>query len=271
MIYAKKGNVVRSIYLLVSLIYWVVTFGGRFFGAKKIILCYHGITDLEAKNFREQMDVVKHRVISNNNNFKENVLFSKPSVVVTFDDAFENLISNVLPVINNLNIPIAIYVVTNSMGSTPIWLNNTKHKDENERLMSQQQVINMSSNQLIEIGSHTHNHYRLTNLSMPDVKKEIIESISTLENIIGKKVLSLAFPHGAHTKEIDKTALSFGLKQLLTLDEKMCVLGADDGIFGRFSMEPSVWNVEFLLTVDGAYSWLYYFRNFIRYIKKIGY
>ena len=99
------------------------------------------------------------------------------------------------------------------------------------------------------------------------MKKEIINSKSILENLIDTEIESLAFPHGSYSENICDIALHAGFKQVLTLDEKLCL---NDAVCGRFSMEPSVWSVEFRLTVDGAYSWLYYFRKIIRRFRNLG-
>ena len=267
MIYSKKGDFVRIIYLITSLILWCLTLGGRLFGKRKVILCYHGITEAYTSSFQKQLKTVKNRIISRSDTVKNKPVFSSPNIVLTFDDAFENLLLNVIPTVNELGIPVSIYAVTSCMGLSPSWLQGTKHKDEHESLMSKEQIKELSLNSLVEIGSHTHSHSRLTSLSESDIEKEIVNSKSILENLIDTKVESLAFPHGSYTKKICDIAQQAGFKQVLTLDEKLCL---DGGVCGRFSMEPSVWPIEFRLTVDGAYSWLYYFRKIIRRIRKFG-
>ena len=269
MIYSKKGGLVRILYMSASLLCWLLTLGGRLYGARKIILCYHGITSADASRFKKQMEMVKKRIKPRKNNDKLKNSFSAPYIVITFDDAFENLLPNVIPIINELEIPISIYAVTRCMGAPPSWLQGTGHKDETELLMSKTQIKELSLNPLVEIGSHTHSHFRLTSLSKNDIEIEVCESKNILEDIIGTEVDSLAFPHGEYTKEICEIAQQAGFKQVLTLNENLCLYNVNKKECGRFSMEPSVWPIEFRLTVDGAYAWLYYFRKSIRAIKKV--
>ncbi|MBS7609839.1 polysaccharide deacetylase family protein [Candidatus Bathyarchaeota archaeon] len=54
--------------------------------------------------------------------------------------------------------------------------------------------------ELHEIGSHTVNHVRLLSASLKRARTEILESKRTLENIIGRRVTSFAYPFGAYDR-----------------------------------------------------------------------
>jgi len=269
MSYARNGILVRLTYLLVSFVIWFLSIGGYLFRSRKVVLCYHGIDDFSADAFRKQMRTISYRSLSlgaeSTDNFKR---FIRPAVVVTFDDAFENLLCNALPVINELNIPVSIYVVTGCLGSAPKWLLNSKHNDEYEQLMSEEQIKSLADNPLITLGVHTHTHPKLTSLESESVRDELSESKRYLEKLIGRTVVSLAFPHGDFNENVLHIAESSGLTQFLTLEEQMISAKQTEGKIGRFSMDPSVWPIEFRLTVDGAYSWLFYFRKIIRLVRR---
>ncbi len=269
MVYGKKGVVVRVLYLVASIFLWLVTFGGRLFQSSTVILCYHGITSFQVNEFRLQMQLVADRVSAIDTRRVRQGRRWGPSVIITFDDAFENLLNNALPTINELKIPISIYVVTGCMGGKPPWLANSNHKDEYNKLMSDEQVKLLGTNPLVTFGVHSHTHPSLTSIDADFVKMELRQSKEKLEDLISRKVDSLAFPHGAFNASILSVAKSCGLTQLLTLEEKMINAHQFQGKMGRFSMEPDVWPIEFRLTVDGAYSWLFYFRRMIRLLKNL--
>lgn len=269
MVYARKGTAVRLFYLAVSMLIWLFSFGGRLFGSNRVILCYHGITDSNARDFRRQMLSVANRVVALDAPWPDNQVRSlPPAVVVTFDDAFENLLTNAMPIINDQHIPVSIYVVTGYMGDRPGWLKESRHDDEHRRLMSREQIVALADNALVSFGIHTHTHPNLTNLDRNSVKHELCKSRYLLESLVGQAVYSLAFPHGAFDAEVTEVAASCGLTKLLTLEEQMLHAKQHHGEMGRFSMEPGIWPIEFRLTVDGAYSWLYYFRRTIRYLRN---
>lgn len=269
MVYGKKGKVVRLLYLLVSMCIWLFSLGGRAFRSKVVVLCYHGVTDYDRSRFSRQIASISQKVLTLSCiSSGEPRLSKSPKVVLTFDDAFENLVRNVIPVINEYQVPISIYVVTGCMGSKPVWLKDSKHRDEFETLMSASKIKELSKNSLISFGIHTHTHPKLTDISTAAIHKEIKISKCILEDLLNQEVSALAFPHGEFNSTVLKIALSHGLTQLLTLDAKIYPMGLRQDEVARFSMSPNVWPLEFRLTVDGCYSWLFFFRGLVRWLKK---
>jgi len=270
MIYAKKGAFVRLTYLSIALVLWLLTFGGRLFGSRRVILCYHGIPESKAGTFRDQMMAIAGRVVALDAVMsKSQVCPSRPSVVLTFDDAFENLLTNVIPVINELHFPVSIFVVTGCRGIRPSWPGDVGYQhDEHELLMDSEQIKQLSRNSLVTIGTHTQSHPRLAEIDRSRVEAELRDSKKALELLINGEVVNLAFPHGSYNKEVSDIARACGLTRLLTLEERMVDAGQTSGEMGRFKMEPNVWPIEFRLTADGAYTWLYDFRRLIRWIRR---
>jgi peptidoglycan/xylan/chitin deacetylase (PgdA/CDA1 family) len=62
--------------------------------------------------------------------------------------------------------------------------------------LSQEQLLELSKNPLIQIGAHSMNHNPMSSLSKEMQLKEINNSLRALENIIHKKINSFAFPSG---------------------------------------------------------------------------
>lgn len=214
-IYNKHGLFIRLIYLSISILVWITTLGGYLFLNRRVVLCYHGISDIQAKRFKKQMEIAASRVVplfrKNHRRLKP---WSRPDIVITFDDAFDNLLRNVLPIVKALEIPVSI-----SRSVSFLWL--------------------------------------------------CVCTPISINELIGKRVLSAAFPHGAHNDLICSVAVSNGLEIVLTLEEKLDSYATMNSKVGRFSMDADVWDVEFYLTSSGAYAWIYYFRRFLRKFKNI--
>jgi peptidoglycan/xylan/chitin deacetylase (PgdA/CDA1 family) len=66
------------------------------------------------------------------------------------------------------------------------------------RMMSETEVARLAGGGLIEIGAHTVNHPKLCLLDMAEQQREISESKSRLESIVGAAVTSFAYPYGTH-------------------------------------------------------------------------
>jgi peptidoglycan/xylan/chitin deacetylase (PgdA/CDA1 family) len=215
------------------------------------------------------MQYVSHRVVSleeiNSPLFE---ISSKPSVVITFDDAYENLLDNALTVLEEFQVKCSLYVVTGYVGERPGWLKGSGHIDEHYALMGREQICNIAKNPLVSIGSHTHTHPKLPLLSLSEIRAELVTSKNTLEKLLGCEIHDLAFPHGAYNRTVCNEGKSSGYTRMLTLDEQMVRVGGDRGLIGRFSMDSGVSRLEFKLTVDGAYFWLFYFRRTVRFVKR---
>lgn len=63
--------------------------------------------------------------------------------------------------------------------------------------MNWEQVTELSKDPLVIIAGHTKNHYALNQLSVKEVKSEILEANELIENKIGKKIEHFAYPFGS--------------------------------------------------------------------------
>jgi peptidoglycan/xylan/chitin deacetylase (PgdA/CDA1 family) len=267
MSYGKRGIAVRIIYLFVATLFFIIKKIRSNPQSGTIVLCYHGVTDIQRQRFICQMHMVRRQVIATKdlNNTQEHGRQAQ-TVCITFDDAFANLISNVLPTINNLQIPITIFIATKSIGVFPIWLNGTTHSDSCEIVMTVPQMLALKENPLIVFGSHTVNHPRLSQLQKEEVREELRSSRNTLKEILNVQIEDLALPHGDFNKEVLQIASEEGYENIFTLEPVPYTpdLYSTSHKIGRFSMSPMAWPIEFYLTINGAYSWLAPWRSFIK-------
>lgn len=74
-------------------------------------------------------------------------------------------------------------------------------------IFDSRKLFELSKNELIEIGSHTVNHNKLTSLSIDEVYLELKNSKQIIEEIINKKVNYLAYPYGGKD-EVDSKIVS---------------------------------------------------------------
>ena len=262
--YAKKGSVVRLAYLIVALISFFLR---RMFGRADgvVVLCFHSVSAKQRPAFKRQMQYIKERAASLDQ--IQGASDSDALIVVTFDDAFESLLDNVVPVVRDLQVPIAIFAVSGNLGKTPAWLSDSGHPDANLPTMSAEQLRQLAKEPGFIIGSHSASHRRLGDLPIAEIDFELATSKASLENMLGVPCYHLALPHGSYRPEVIDLAIRHGYRRVLTLDEIALPSRWPERTTGRFVVSPDMWMIEFVLTVHGAYAWLYAWRSGIRRLR----
>jgi peptidoglycan/xylan/chitin deacetylase (PgdA/CDA1 family) len=141
------------------------------------------------------------------------------SVLVTFDDGYENFYTEAFPVLEEFKIKAGVFLVADTMGASNHW-----HDPATETplpMLSAGQIREMRASGLVEFGSHTLTHRNLDKISLPEARKEIGESKKRLEDFLGAEVSCFAYPYGAGAYRQDLRdavreagyALDFGVKQ----------------------------------------------------------
>ncbi|MBF8248575.1 MAG: hypothetical protein HW374_1375 [Bacteroidetes bacterium] len=125
-------------------------------------------------------------------------------VFLTFDDGYEDNYTVAFPILHDMEFPVVIFLVTHPGRRTNFW-----DADEPQvPLMSPVQIREMTKYGT-EFGSHTVSHRRLPEISPAACAKELKDSKSFLEDILGSEVFSFAYPYGAvnpQTKEMVEEA-----------------------------------------------------------------
>lgn len=116
----------------------------------------------------------------------------KRLVMFTFDDAYADIATNALPVLERFGFSGAIYAITGKLGESLAW--------DGMQVMTQEQLLYWSARGF-EIGAHTRTHPDLTSLSDPAVTEEIRGSKSDLVQV-GIEPCSFAYPYGNYDRRI---------------------------------------------------------------------
>ena len=69
------------------------------------------------------------------------------------------------------------------------------------RPLSVEETLALADGELVEIGAHTVTHPALGPLPPSSQREEIVQSKARLEDLLGRPVMSFAYPHGDYTAE----------------------------------------------------------------------
>jgi len=175
------------------------------------ILMYHLVAELDRrslyplqymppKQFGLQMRVLRamgFRSVAMGDLFNKKT--SGRTIVLTFDDAYENFYENALPYLKSTGHTATVFAVANQIGGTNAW--DISSGECPHPLMSAMQLRECVDGG-IEIGSHTLDHVKLAQVPTESAWKQISDSKSVIESVIGTEVRSFSYPHGSHTREV---------------------------------------------------------------------
>ena len=129
----------------------------------------------------------------------------------TFDDGYLDTFTIAYPTLVKLNVPFCVYMTRDFYHGTsrPLW-------DDTAKMMSAKQLKEMSENPLCTIGVHTCTHPHLSQLGFEAQRKEIAECKRDLENLLGKEIRHMAYPHGDYNDETVKIVSELGFETAMT-------------------------------------------------------
>jgi peptidoglycan/xylan/chitin deacetylase (PgdA/CDA1 family) len=233
----------------------VCRFAGKDMPPVLVILTYHPVKASHAAGFEKQMDTLLKlgRPISLADGIAP--LRSGYTFAVTFDDAYQSVLQNALPILVEKNIPATIFVPTGYFGRKPLWIKNQNHGYAGETVATEAQLQALPAD-LFTIGSHTVSHVNLTNVDDGIARKEIFESKAALEKILNKKVTLFAAPYATLNSSFTGLFRQAGYERVFLNIPTFPATKTDVYILGRTSVEPTDWPIEFRLKLSGAYQWL---------------
>ncbi len=107
------------------------------------------------------------------------------------------------------------------------------------KLMDVDQLRVCGKNKLIEIGSHSRNHFNIGRISADLAKFELENSKTELESLLQKDVLSIAYPDGDYSDDVKQLADDAGYRRQLAVNFQLASDPSDSRIRRRFSYSNS--------------------------------
>lgn len=223
-----------------------------------VVLYYHAVPRALRAAFAQQMAWIADQAAPWS--LSEPLLRVPFWVGISFDDAYVSVLEYALPELEERGLPCTVFVPTGSLGQRPTWIRSPGHPLGREQVMSAEQVQMIAQIPGVQLGSHTVSHPDLTRVPKTVAERELRDSKERLEDLIGKVVELLSFPHGKWTPELVELSLDIGYRRLFGI-QPTCLRGHRlPRVIGRVSVEPSDWPMEFFLKLHGCYRWQAYVR-----------
>jgi peptidoglycan/xylan/chitin deacetylase (PgdA/CDA1 family) len=233
----------------------------------RVILLYHSIGidgphSVPLPLFEQQMKIVAKQ-------FQIVCLRDLPSTItsvhadtniacVTFDDGYRDNYNYAVPVLERLGIKATFFVTTGFLGKCfPTFAGNFP-------IMSVPELRELVRTEH-EVGAHTVSHQKLTKLAPETARKEVVDSKQRLEDLLGSRVVSFAYPKGDHNQTIKELVSAVGLKLAVTIQEGLVHMMPDWLALPRISIHPSLGLVPFRAKLSPS---IEKYQQFTKWISK---
>jgi len=139
----------------------------------------------------------------------------KRAVLLTFDDAYADLLDVVCPILEERHIPAVAFAVADRVGETNLWDN--EHGAEILDLLDAEGLREIASRG-IEIGSHTATHRHLPEVPAEELDTELVGSADRLESLGLPRPRAFSYPYGLWDRQLAKAVHEAGYELAFAVD-----------------------------------------------------
>lgn len=167
---------------------------------QRFILTYHSldtsgsVISVAPDRFRSQMEWLARSGIPVVP--LERIRETPAGMALTFDDGFRNFYQNAFPVLAAHRFPATVFVVSGYCGGRNDWPTQPRNTGVPVLELMRWSEVEEVARAGISIGCHTATHPRLTALAESEIESELADSRTAIEDRIGRRVESFAYPYG---------------------------------------------------------------------------
>jgi peptidoglycan/xylan/chitin deacetylase (PgdA/CDA1 family) len=227
---------------------------GRSMPGAMLVLYYHAVPSSKRAGFVRHMAILARDAHVVPADWCDGTDPARPTVAITFDDAFTSVVDNALPELARRGFPCTIFVPSGVLGRNPDWA--MEGNAERTEVVVDAARLTELRGPLVAIGAHSVSHPRLTRIAPERARAEIGGSRAALARLIGAPVTLFAFPYGDYDASVVEICRQEGFKHVFTIEPEPVDPGAGSLIRGRVYVDPDDGNLEFVLKMSGAYAWM---------------
>ena len=159
-------------------------------------------TNIKIIDFKKHLEIIEENKIKfiNPKNFEDELKNNKlqKKILLTIDDGFLSFYENAWPILKNKKIPFILFISTREVG--------------NFNYMSWEQIKEISKENFVEIGNHSHTHEYLADENNEIILEDIEKSMSILKRNLGKNSNFFSYPFGEYSNNFKNIIKQFGFK-----------------------------------------------------------
>lgn len=142
---------------------------------------------------------------------EQNTSLPEGSFLLTFDDGFMGVYEHAAPILQELNWPATVFLVSRLIGKRDEWCQAKNPGATTHPLLAHEHISAMRDTGFT-FQSHTCQHPDLTTLTDGELTEELAGSRRDLEDLLGEQVHYLAYPYGRFNEHVLDTTRAAGYK-----------------------------------------------------------
>ena len=159
-------------------------------------------TNIKINDFKEHLKIIEENNIKfiNPKDFEYELKNTKlqRKILLTIDDGFLSFYKNAWPILREKKIPFILFVSTREVGAF--------------NYMTWDQIREISKENFVEIGNHSHTHEYLADENNNIIKKDIQKSIEIFNKELGNNSIFFSYPFGEYSTDLKKIVIDLGFK-----------------------------------------------------------
>ena len=195
---------------------------------------------------------------------------AEPGFAITFDDGYESVYTDALPVLEELKISATVFLTVGFLdrkvappwhSTHPALVEEYRREGSYFQPMTWDQATELAAHPLIRIGSHSVNHYCLALVSKNQLLEEVRSSRLILEERLGRPVEVFAYPygverHGGYSPSTEDAVRESGYVASFTSEIRRALSGAGPYLIPRISLTNEDSGKDAWAKAAGGYDWV---------------
>ncbi len=194
----------------------------------------HLSTNINLEDFRRQMEYLKNagfEVVTLGDAL--NKTGDQKRAVITVDDAYTSFLEGAVPVLNDFDFPVTLFVNTETVGG--------------EDYLSWDQLDSLRK-QGVEIGNHSHSHAYFLNMPEANYVEKFRADVSRAQDLfeenLGFRPDLFAYPYGEFDTRLQEEVRSMGFRAAAAQNSGVVLTGQDTWALPRFPVSDAYSDIE---------------------------
>lgn len=203
-------------------------------------------------------DLYNHRM--------NNIETPKKSIIITFDDGYQEAIDYSVPVLQSSGFTAVYFIPTACIGKMSNWL--MPEFGIQFPIIDEDTVLFLEDNGF-QVGSHSMTHPYLTKLSAIDCYNELLGSRMALEDLLGHKIFHLAYPYGSYNDLVKSSTQQAGYAMAFTDHPSFTSYRDDPYLIPRINIGSREKLIDFIFILQTAAAFRPYLHRNILGLKRL--